>query len=77
MEYAMVAVGGLCHTTCHTAADQQCHKTKTLPAGARDMTESAGSERLDAGRIRGAHTSPHSHEKLVQMAVYREHELDE
>jgi hypothetical protein len=77
MEYALVAVGGLCHTACHTTADQQSHETKTLPAGAWDTTESAGSERLDAGGIRRAHTSPHSYEKLVQMTVYSEHELNE
>ena len=32
MQYALMAVRGLCHTACHTAANQQRDEAEALPA---------------------------------------------
>jgi hypothetical protein len=77
MQYALMAVRGLCHTACHTAANQQRDEAEALPAEPWYTLELSQYERLDARGVHGAYANPHPHKPLVQVAMNTEHKLDE
>ena len=59
MQYALMAVRGLCHTACHTAANQQRDEAEALPAEPWYTLELSQYERLDARGVHGAYANPH------------------
>jgi hypothetical protein len=77
MQYALMAVRGLCHTACHTATNQQRDEAEAPPAEPRYTPEISRNERLEARGVYGAYAYPHPHKPLVQVTMDTEHELDE
>jgi hypothetical protein len=77
MQHALMTVWGLCHTACHTAADQQGNEAEALPAQPWDTPEISHYECLDAGGVHGTYAHSHPHEPLVQVTMDTEHKLDE
>jgi hypothetical protein len=72
-----MAVGGLCHTACHTATNQQRDEAEALPAEPWYTPEISRWERLDTRGVQGAYANAHPHKQLVQVTMYTEHKLDE
>jgi len=72
-----MAVWGLRHTACHTAANQQCDKAEALPAEPWYTPKLSRYEHLEARGVHGAYANPYSHKPLVQVTMDTEHKLDE
>jgi hypothetical protein len=72
-----MTVWGLCHTACHTAANQQRHEAEALPAQPWYTPEISRYECLEAGGVYGTYAHSHPHEPLVQVTMDTEHKLDE
>jgi hypothetical protein len=77
MQYALMAVWGLCHTTCYTTTNQQRDEAEAPPTEPWNTLKISRNERLDAHGVHGADTYPRPHKPLVQVTMHTEHKLDE
>jgi hypothetical protein len=71
-----MAVWGLCHTACHTTANQQRNEAEAAPAQPWYTPKISHYERLYARRVHSAYAHTHTHEPLVQMTMDTEQKLD-